>query len=254
MHNRDDGLLIRKCEDKARAADKYGYFTHTGFLDLHEQSLVQERLALPQGITAMLQGGYPESERQMAIFVPDVFSESDLYAMLPIKAIRIDETGRDGKAPSHRDYLGALVGLGLSREKLGDILVDNKGAWVFCVLDIAVFIAENLVQVGRSKVSAYIAECLDVEVTRKFEAITATVASNRLDNIVKAAAHMGRKQASDAIKGGRVFINGRECLKVDCAVEEGKVLSVRGVGKFILAEASQTTKKGRIAIKFHKYI
>lgn len=255
MRQPDDALFLRKAEDKALAAEKFNYPTHTGFLDLHQQSLANEALALPSGIGMVLYGGYPDSERQMAVFVPGVFSGMPLQELVPVAVLHMMASPADGAVPGHRDYLGAVLGLGISRDRLGDILVEGNGAYLFCDRELAGFIMDNLLQAGRSSVRVEEVDGASAaSLVRRYELLRGTVASNRLDNLVKLAGRMSRTQAAALIKAGKVAVNGKVCQALDIPVGEGRILSIRGIGKFKLASASARTKKDRIAVELHQYI
>ena len=145
----------------------------------------------------------------------------------------------------HRDYLGAILGLGVRREWVGDILVQDHGAYVFCLPSVAPALLE-LEQVGRTGVKAAAVELAAVPVPeRKVRPVTFTVQSARLDAVVSVMFRLSRTSAAAQIRAGAVHLNYAECLRPDAPVAPGDVLSLRGAGKGSVTEVGGMSRKGR---------
>lgn len=248
----DEQLFLRKIKDKAGAAFFNDYPTFTDFLDLNEQRLLASlRKELPD-VRTVLWGGYNDSERKIAGFFPiDYAVENNFF---PIDIIKIESMGSHAKPLSHRDYLGAVVNLGLSRQKLGDILCHGDFAYLFCEKQMAPFILENLILVRQTHITCLLAASQDIEyIAPQYDLLKGTVSSLRLDSVVKLAFSLSRSHAVEYIEGGRVTINSRQVEKPPAKVEKGDVISVRGLGKFKIGEVGDITRKGRIFIEINKY-
>jgi len=147
------------------------------------------------------------------------------------------------------------MNLGIERRVLGDILVLEAGAIVLCMPHIEEYIVTNLSMIGQSEVLVDVLSQLDAShYKREFKEIKNTVASLRLDSIVKVCTNMSRSDSASVIRSGKVFINGREVAKTSYVVEEGQIISIRGTGKFRISHVGQRTKKDRIIVEIDKYI
>ena len=160
-----------------------------------------------------------------------------------------------GAGLTHRDYLGSLMGLGLPREKLGDILLSQQGAQVVVLREVLPILLSLWEKVGRYPVRLTpipLAQLRPVPGERK--QIRATVASPRLDAVAAAGFSIPRSRAAELIRGGRVMVNHRPCGKADKAVEAGDVLTCRGLGKCVLREIGGTSKRGRTILELERYL
>ena len=148
-------------------------------------------------------------------------------------------------APGHRDYLGAILGLGIRREWVGDILVQAHGAFVFCLPSVEPEL-RALEQVGRAGVKAAAVPLSAVPVPeRRVRPVTFTVQSARLDAVVSGMFRLSRTSAAAQIRAGAVHLNYAECLRPDAPVAAGDVLSLRGAGKGAVTEVGGVSRKGR---------
>lgn len=155
---------------------------------------------------------------------------------------------------THRDYLGAMMNLGLERGKIGDILVDGTEARLFIVSNLKDFVKEELVKIRHTSVCVSEEEWQDFHYTPKYEEIKGTVPSVRLDALLSLAFSSSRSRLSGLIEAGKVFVNGRLCISNGAHVKEGDLVSVRGMGKFQYMERLSVTKKNRIYVVLHKFI
>lgn len=241
--------------DKAEQSHQFEYMTHTDFLDLNEQNILfSHRKELPSKFYVLF-GGFESAERKVVVFYPEYMSIDDIewpFKCLQIKAM----SGSSLLGLSHRDYLGSILGLGLKRQVIGDIIVQDEVAYVFVMEQMVDFVLEQLRIINQTVVMIN-------KLTRNFsqdrfqpkvQRIRNSVSSIRLDSVVKLAFPMSRQDASDLIKRGRVYINSALNEQAAARVHLGDVISVRGFGKLKLAEIGETTKKGRTFIEIHKYI
>lgn len=156
---------------------------------------------------------------------------------------------------THRDFLGSLMGMGIVREKVGDILVGEDEADLIVLDSVASFLLESWISAGRAKltVSEIPGEYLHIPQVR-CEEVRDTVSSLRLDAVASTGFRLARGKAAALIESGKVQVNWRECTKPDHLLAEGDTVSARGFGKFELTEVGGTTKKGRISIVVKRFI
>ncbi len=192
-------------------------------------------------------GGYDDAERKVCIFISD-YSESDS----PLSFLRIRAVSQ--KPLTHRDYLGALMGLGVKRQCIGDILVNDGGADIIVLSEIAQFLLNEFDKAGHANlsVSEISRDELCVPVTASVIRKD-TVSTLRLDSVTASAFSISRTTACEFIRSGRVYINGRQSLKNDAKISEGDKIVIRGKGKAILREVGGLSKKDRIFITTEKF-
>lgn len=250
----EDEILYAVLDDKARECENNNYISSTNFLDIYQQSKAIGYLNKHR-IKHMLYGGFEESERRTVIFLPDYADEGFIRECddLPIVPIRIDKD--NFSTLSHRDYLGAIMGLGIKREMLGDILVDDKGCTTAAVKSIAKYLCENLVSAGRGTVHTRILESFgSVKNEETFEIKRCFVSSMRADSVVSACFSFSRSEAVRRITAGEVYINGVQITKTDFKIPFSSKIVVRGKGKVLVTDDDGMTKKGRQAFTIKKYI
>ncbi|MGN0733278.1 MAG: YlmH/Sll1252 family protein [Emergencia sp.] len=195
-------------------------------------------------------GGYEDAERVILINMPDYF---DLDRDNPLCVIRA-EKAPGSRELTHRDYLGSLLGLGLKRDMIGDIIVREDGADIIVMEDIADFILMNYYKAGRTNLSVSRLPISGLILQEhKKTIVTDTVASLRLDSVIASAFGLSRGKASEAITRGIVFVNNMEVIKTDYQVAEGDKLTLRGKGKAVLAEVGGRSRKDRQYITIERY-
>ncbi len=248
----DDRVLLAKLWDKISAGIGRNIPVNTGFLSLREQEMARFLFGDLEGLYTF--GGYPDAERKILAFLPDYLDESVLYDTdSPLVCLRAHFY--EGDSLSHRDFLGALMGAGISRETIGDICVGTGYCDFFVTKEIAPFIEQNLESAGRTKVRIQRISLSDVAIAQpETKEIRDTVSSLRLDSIISAGFRIGRSAAANFITAGKVAIDGLPCEKPDRSVSEGAKISVRGLGKIKLAAVKGKTKKDRISVIIERYI
>ena len=252
----DNELLLARIEDCISSFEDSYLVTSTNFLDIYQQSTVIEYLRRRSGVRFDFYGGFDDSERKTAVFFPDYAEGIDYIKenpdLSPIVALDIKKDSFS--TLSHRDYLGAVMGLGIKREAVGDIIVTDKGCSMAVIRSVAGYIKENLTSVGRGSVSIEITDTFENSGTEAvFESKRCYVSSMRLDAVVSVAFSLSRSTAADKIKRGEVLMNGVVMSKPDIKVPFGAKLVIHGSGKVIIDEDAGLTKKGRQAFIIRKY-
>ena len=187
----------------------------------------------------------------MAAFVPEALSYEQDY---PIACVKIQPLNRKfSEDLTHRDYLGAILNLGIDRSKIGDILLDQEAGYVFCQESMADFLAEELTRIRHTSVQAR--RLLEEEPlpTPRREEVSGTVASPRLDSVIALAFGSSRNSILGLIEGGKVFVNGKSIVSNAYSIKEGDIVSVRGKGKFQFGSVTNKTKKNRFHIVLYRY-
>ncbi|MFV0352060.1 MAG: RNA-binding protein [Oscillospiraceae bacterium] len=241
--------LLTRMEDFVRKAQKTG-IAHSKFLTPAETEEVKQAFKSRKDITLIVDGGFDEAERNIAVFVqPDwgTYEPEEVLTGLEINH-RVQDTLR------HQDILGAVLALGISRDVLGDILIQPSKAVTVCLASMAEFIVANLEKAGRVgvKINTIATTALPVAVAAPQEK-TVTVASLRLDAVISSAFNCSRSSAVEYIRAGRVQLSHQECLNTSREVKENNIISVRGQGRVKLLTINQLTRKGRICITLGIY-
>lgn len=258
MQNIDDAELLHRINSAAATCANADKPYISGFLS-EQQYILLSGTAFPKGVNAVFYGGQGNTSplrARLGLF-PDYYGVSDysdeeLSELMSVSCISF--TFRDVDTVTHRDVLGAVMGLGLRRDVIGDIYCTTGHAAVYADSKIADYILDNITAFGKVGVSAERGLTFALP-ERQFGEIKGSVASLRLDNIVKCAACCSRTAALDKyIKPQLVTLCGRVCENPSQTVHEGDIISIRGKGKFQLAEAGSVGRKGNIGIKLKKYL
>ena len=249
----DENLLLAKVLDQADLSLKKHMVCFTEFLDPAMCVKTCQMLKYVKDLGFVSFGGYEESERNMIAVFPDYFSEEEIF--FPIDMLGITYNTRFAAALSHRDFLGSVLGLGIERNKVGDIVVCGDKAYVFADKTVSDYIAVNLEKVGHTKVNAEICDISLISLPeKKIETKTVTVSSLRADTVFGAIFSKSRGDIQELIRAEKASINWVTVKSVSDAVNEGDILSLKGSGRGKLMEIGGTTKKGRLAIKVGRYI
>lgn len=255
---KDDKILLAQILDKVEMVENKNKIEHTDFLDLAQIELVQKFINKIKIENYMSYGGFEQAERKMFIIYPEKFNsavvEKNLSNIVQIVRIQLPDDLK-GKY-THRDYLGAVIKLGVKREKIGDIIVDNNGADIIVDKDITKFLIENLGSLTRFSKSTITSENIDnlrtVEI--KKQEIEIIVSSLRLDNVISELARCSRNKALDIINMERVFVNFQCETKKTKQIKSGDMVTIRGKGRFYIKELVGQTKSGRTIIKVEKFV
>ncbi|MBR3591746.1 MAG: hypothetical protein IKL46_02720 [Clostridia bacterium] len=242
----DIKLLPARIDDLKQISEKSNSPKFIGFLTAEETAIAVKRFSINEKHTVF--GGYEGAERVMLGVLPDWCDDP----IFPITAITF--TYRTCDKLSHRDFLGALMALGITRETVGDILIEDGRAVVFVTSDISKFVLTQIEKVGN--VGVTLSEGYDTplpQMGKKLEC-SETVASVRLDCVVAAICNMSRTQASEKITDGLVMVNSVCITKPTLSVRAYDKITIRQKGKFEILSCNEMSKKGRIILKYNKYI
>ena len=247
----EDKVLLAKVWDKVNAGMRKNIPANTCFLSQREQELCRYLFGQAEGLYTF--GGYEGAERKMLVYLPDYLDENYLQEDAPLVCLRA--AFYEGDSPTHRDFLGALMGAGIGRETVGDILVGNESCDFFVTAEIAPYVEQNFDSAGRTKLHLERIALSQVAVPEpETKEIRDTLASLRLDSVISAGFRIGRSTACDYVTAGKAAIDGLPCEKPDRTVAEGATVSVRGLGKISLTTVNGQTKKGRISVVIHRYV
>lgn len=249
----DEKLLLAKVLDQADLSLKRHIVCFTDFLDPSIRGKAFELLKYVRDLKVKCFGGYEDAERVVFAMYPDYMDDEDIY--FPVDVVKITYNAKFSSALSHRDFLGSILGLGIERVKLGDILVYDAEAYCFADSSISSYITANLEKVSHTKVSAQIVDMSGIKIPeKKIDVKNVTVSSLRADTVFGAVFGKSRSEMQDLIRAERASVNWCTVKSVSDIIKEGDVLSLKGSGRGILMEIGGTTKKGRIVITVGRYI
>lgn len=252
--NADERLFLTRIAEKAETCRTRSYPTSTRFLDLHEGALARRLLEALGNPRHMFWGGYDRAERQVLLFLPDWMEEAAIWQGddCPLALVRCMRSKRD--ALTHRDYLGSLMGLGLRRDCIGDILVGEHGADIIVLGEIVPFLLMNYEKAGRKHLSVSELPLTSLLVPEeKVHFVRDTVASMRVDAIVSSMFRMPRTKAADAVRAGRVYVNQQQCLHADKEVGVHDRITLRGKGRGEVDDVLGESRKGRIVVSLKRF-
>ena len=255
-------FLEKRFTDLSRTAFQREIITYSDFLNLNEQNILYSLSRDRLFSRYLCFGGYDTAERQMAAFIPDAlylrYGKEDpdpLEIPYPFCAVKISPLHRRyAEKLTHRDYLGAVLNLGIERGKTGDIIPWEEDAVIFVHRDMKELLQNELTRIRHTSVTAQEFPMDAVDYTPGYEEIRGTAASVRLDSLIALAFSSSRTKLSGLIEAGKVFVNGRLITSNGYQPKEGDIISVRGMGKFRFAEEGGRTRKNRQCIILHKYI
>lgn len=242
-------MLFARLSDKMEAARR-GVPAFTGFLSETEQAAAERFLQVAGHPRHLFAGGWPEAERKVCALLPD-WQEEQTWEP-PFTALRCRWQSQEKL--THRDFLGAVLGQGLEREKVGDILVRTQVCDLLVFRELVSYLLQNLTSAGRVRlqVEEIALECVEPP-ERNVKTIRDTVSSLRLDAVMASGFPISRTDAAWFISSGRVELNHTACVKPDHKVEEGDVITCRGFGKCKLTGVGGVSRKGRTAVTLERY-
>lgn len=248
-----DELLKGRFKDLANRCYNSGIYTFTDFLSMADLSVYYEISREINFVPSSVFGGSEACERKMIRFGNEEMLGYDMP--FPIAVIKIAPLmAKFSESLSHRDFLGALMNLGIERDKLGDVLVKENASFIFCEEGLADFVCENLTRVKHTPVKAQIINTPEEmpKVEKKEENIS--VASERIDAVVARLYNLSRSESAQLFVDGKIFVNGRLMENESRKLFEGDVVSVRGHGKFEFVSLGGLSKKGRQYVTVSVYV
>ena len=198
-------------------------------------------------VSGALFGGFAGAERQMARFCPPLTPEETF----PLATLLITWPHQD--APEHRDLLGGVMGLGVKRARIGDIVLLADQAYLFVETALAELVAGSLLEAGRTRLSVQMVEGMPELCAPAGEEIRFTVQTPRLDAIIADGFHLSRGNAAELIQAGVVKLRHAPMLRPDARVEAGDVISVRGYGRLRIESYGDLTRKGRLPVLLTRF-
>lgn len=245
----DTTLMQNRFSDMAERAAAKGLWVYSDFLTEAEQSALM-KMRLPAKVS--LFGGYESAERRLAVFG----DEADIFypAEPPVTLLCIAPLQKKfADALTHRDFLGSLMALGIKREMLGDILVSNNAAYVFCLEKMADYIINELKSVKHTSVCIKKTDKLPPLLMPETKRMEYIVSSERLDVLIAAVYDLSRSESQRLVDAERVFVNSIITKSASAVLKPQDKVSVRGYGRFLYIGVVRTTKKGRSVVAADKF-
>lgn len=220
------------------------YKVFSEFLNLEEQSILANTY-----LPCSTYGGYDMAERIVA-----GFGEEIEHTDFPIRCLIISPVMQKfADRLTHRDFLGALMNLGIKRELLGDIIIDNNCGYLFCLAHISEYIKDNLSRIKHTNVNVTQTDSLPDNLIKAPEPKELIVSSLRLDVLVSAVYKLSRNETSKLFSAGKIFVNSKLCENTSYQIKEKDIISVRGYGRFVFSIQLRNTKKDRLVVEIFIY-
>lgn len=249
VQNNEERMIVSRVNDLIRNALQ-GSACISDFLDLRQQELAEAAVKSFKGICYSFDGGFEQAERKRLLLFPDWQNN----IVNNINCVKMTPDGENLKQPEHRDYLGALLSLGLKREKIGDIVLQESFAYIFMDSQLVEFIITHFERVKHCRVNC---SCIELNDFRYVEPertiIHVTVASMRLDAVLAASFRISRSEGVHAIMTQKVKVNHKPAAKNSILLKEGDIISLRGKGRIKLEEITGLTRKNRYNIRIQVY-
>lgn len=243
VKDKDQHLVLRKVLDMLERVVEYYSIEHTDFLDPYQRKLCYSFLNRFQEVSFAEEGGLENAERKSIILYPSYMSRNEIES--PIQALKING-GFKFRELTHRDYLGAIMSLGIKRDKIGDILIHKNYGNIITFKEITDCIKYNLDMINKEPVSFTEVEVSElIEVEEEFIEKSLTLASFRLDVFVSAICNLSREKSSLLIKNGYVKVNWQTIDSISKEVHEDDMISIRGFGRAKISNFTGKTKKDR---------
>ena len=238
-------ILKKRFIELANKAYNGNYYTFTDILGLAEQSAFSEILPKINGVEYSAFGGCVGAERVMIRFGnrSEIGYDVD-FPIACIKAAPLSQKFADKL--THRDFLGAILNLGIERDTLGDIVILDNVGYIFCKEDIASYIVDGLIRIKRTDVRCELCNDIPQEALYKTEEKVVQISSERVDSVIAKTFNLSRDDAQSLFKKGLVFVNGKMCESVSHKPHENDKISVRGHGRFIYRGYKTLSKKGKL--------
>lgn len=244
--------LRNRLRDLAEKSFQQNMFTFTGFLGLSELDVFWQMEQELRHAGYTLSGGKEHADRQVIRFGNG--EELGYEVAFPIVCVHIKPlVAKFADKLSHRDFLGALMNLGIERSTIGDILVGDKEAYLFCLESIAEYICDNLTQIKHTHVSCMVTDNIKEIPEEEPDRCTVQVASVRVDAVIAKVYNKSRGDVLDLFRAGKVFVNGRLCENNSRMLKAGEVVNARGYGKFIMTGDGRETRKGKLSLEVAVY-
>ena len=252
MTDKEESFFRKRIEELERTSFLKNIETHSLFLNAEEQTILRTMHFSAGTGKVVRAGGFEDAERRIVCFLPDYMDEipEDLFAFLCISPV----SPKFAEQLSHRDFLGALMSLGIRREMIGDISVTENSAHVVVLRPVAETIAEGLTSVRHTTVQVTEEKAEDLKLTVRTEERSVNTASFRVDAMLASVFNVSRTAAKELLRTGRVFLNSAAEDDGSSLMKPGDILTVRGRGRFRLLPDTHPTKKGRMYVKVEVFL
>lgn len=240
--DKEDLILRNRFLDLARGSYFKNIATYSVFLNLYEQTIFKMIQKELPNVRYTMFGGYDEAERKIVCFYCDGNIDFDMFDFIKIEPSNTRFAGD----LTHRDFLGALMSLGIERHMIGDICIDNNAAHIITFKSISSVIIDNMNMVKHTKVNLKREEAEELKAINRTEIKRINIPSERLDSIIGAIYNISRSKVNLYIDAGKVFINSGQSLSHSSKVSSGDIITVRGLGRARFLGFRSTSKKGRI--------
>ena len=243
----EETLLRKRFSELADKAYNNSQYFFTNFLSAAELDIYYRMERELSYVPITVFGGTADCERVMLRFGSDAFCGYE--EAFPIQCIEISPlVEKFGEELGHRDYLGALMNLGIERGTLGDIIIDGKHAFLFCTEKMAPYIIENLDKVRHTNVRCQIVQKIPESTITRTERRTVQVSAARADSIIAKVYNLSRGESVELFRAKKVFVNGRLNENNGGQLKPGDKVSVRGFGRFEFMETAGETRKGKLNV------
>lgn len=239
---KEELILRNKFLDLARNAYFKNIVTHSTFLNLYEQTIFEMIQNELPNVKSIMFGGYSEAERKVVCFYCDEKPEFDMLEYIrvaPVNKKFADEL-------THRDFLGAIMNLGIERHMIGDICIVDNVAHIITLKSMADTIINELGTVKHTKVVLNKESIENLKTVNRVEYKKINISSERLDSVIGSIYNISRSKVNMYIDAGKVFINSRQSLSHSMKVKDGDIITVRGLGRARFLCISSTSRKGRL--------
>ena len=239
---KEELILRNKFLDLARNAYFKNIVTHSTFLNLYEQTIFEMIQNELPNVKSIMFGGYSEAERKVVCFYCDEKPEFDMLEYIrvaPVNKKFADEL-------THRDFLGAIMNLGIERHMIGDICIVDNVAHIITLKSMADTIINELGTVKHTKVVLNKESIENLKTVNRVEYKKINIPSERLDSVIGSIYNISRSKVNMYIDAGKVFINSRQSLSHSMKVKDGDIITVRGLGRARFLCISSTSRKGRL--------
>jgi len=253
----EEKLILAKLNDKIRLCKTRNRIVNTEFLNMHQEIVIKKELERIKEKNYIFTGGYEDAESKILIIYPEKLTKEIVEQNINniIKTIKIELPNEQKGKYEHRDYLGTIMQFGLTRERIGDIIVHDDKAYILILKENAEYIKDSLLATSKFKKSKIeIIDINEIEVKEKeFEELKITINSPRLDNFVSEIAKTSRTETTKLIESELVSVNCKVETRQSRTVEQGDVLIIRRKGKFIVEEFRNINRKGKQIVIIKKY-
>lgn len=250
--DREMQQLKKRLLELAERSYHHGIYTFTPFLGLSEQQAFYEIQREVSYVGFGMAGGCPVCERKIIRFgTPEQLGYEEPY---PVSCLKVEPPlPKFAEHLTHRDFLGAIMNLGIERSTVGDIFVQDKKAFVFCQESIAPYLLQQLTQVRHTQVKCTVTEVPEELGSPVLEEVLLSVSSARIDAVISRLYNLPRSQSMELFRAGRVYVNGRLTENNSYALKEGDGVTARGFGRFLYTGEQGETRKGRVRVGVEVY-